>query len=281
MPTFTTMTGSDFVAEVRDVDLSAPIDDAAIAELRAALNRHSILVFCDQRIDNAQHIAFSRRFGDLEIHTVTQYLLPDHPEIIALANRGEKGTTPIDNGGAYWHTDISYKARPPMGSLLYALEVPPRDGDTLYADMCAAYEALPGAMKQRLTGLRAVHRYADRFARMAKGGKRPALSAEQLAEIPDVTHPIVRTHPESGRKALYVNEGFTVAVVGMEPDEGRALLDELNAHAAQPQFVYTHRWRVNDLVFWDNRTTMHRATDYDTRYARTMHRTTIAGDTPV
>ncbi len=275
------MTTTSFVTEVVNVDLSQPVDAATASALRAAINQHSILVFRGQTIDNDQHVAFSRNFGDLEIHTVKQYLLPDYPEIIALANRGENGTTPIDNGGAYWHTDISYKAKPPMGSLLYSLEVPPEGGDTLYADMYAAYDALSDAMKENLEGLRAVHGYEARFSRMGEGGKRPKLSAEQLAEVPEVTHPIVRTHPESGRKALYVNEGFTLGVEGLPLDEGRDLLDALNAHATQPQFIYAHHWRAGDLVFWDNRATMHCATDYDTRYARTMHRTTIQGDIPV
>lgn len=274
------MTTTSFVVEVENVDLSQSIDNATASALRDAINRHSLLVFRGQTIDNNQHIAFSRQFGDLEIHTVKQYLLPDYPEIIALANRGENGTTPIDNGGAYWHSDISYKAKPPMGSLLYSLEVPPEGGDTLYADMYAAYDALSDTMKHRLEGLRAVHGYEARFTKMGEGGKRPTLSAEQLAEVPEVSHPIVRTNPETGRKALYVNEGFTLGIEGMASDESRALLDELNTHATQPCFIYAHHWRTGDLVFWDNRATMHCATAYDTRYARTMHRTTIQGDIP-
>jgi taurine dioxygenase len=274
------MTTTSFVTEVENVDLSQPVDNATASALRDAINQHSLLVFRGQTISNDQHIAFSRNFGDLEIHTAKQYLLPDYPEIIALANRGENGTTPIDNGGAYWHSDISYKAKPPMGSLLYSLEVPPEGGDTLYADMCAAYDALSDASKHRLEGLRAIHGYEARFTQMGDGGKRPKLSAEQLAEVPEVSHPIVRTNPESGRKALYINEGFTLGIEGMPADESRVLLEELNTHATQPCFVYAHHWRAGDLVFWDNRTTMHCATAYDTRYARTMHRTTIQGDTP-
>ena len=275
------MTTTRFVVEVEGVDLSRPVGPAVIADLRKAINQHSILVFRGQSIDNDQHVAFSRNFGDLEIHTVKQYLLPDYPEIIALANRGEKGTTPVDNGGAYWHTDISYKIAPPMGSLLYSLEVPPEGGDTLYADMYSAYDALSDAMKKKLNILRAVHGYEARYSRMGEGGKRPKLSAEQLAEVPEVTHPIARTNPETGRKALYVNEGFTLGIEGMAADECRALLDELHTHATKPDFIYAHHWRIGDLVFWDNRATMHCATAYDTRYARTMHRTTVQGDIPI
>ncbi len=275
------VTTTQFVVEVEDIDLSKQVGGATVAALRKAINRHSILVFRGQSIDNDQHIAFSANFGDLEIHTVKQYLLPDYPEIIALANRGENGTTPIDNGGAYWHTDISYKAKPPMGSLLYSLEIPPEGGDTLFADRYAAYDALDDGMKDRIAGLRAVHGYEARFSKMGEGGKRPQLTAEQLAEVPEVTHPIVRTNPENGRKALFVNEGFTLGIEGMANDESRALLDSLNAHAMKPDFVYAHHWRVGDLVFWDNRSAMHCATAYDTNYARRMHRTTIQGDIPI
>lgn len=266
-----------FVAEVEGIDLSKPVDDATLLRLRRALADHSVLVFRGQTLTEAEHIAFSRRFGELDIHTATHYLLPDFPEILVLSNRGEKGTTPVENGGAYWHTDVSYKPRPPLGSLLYALEVPPVGGDTLYADMFSAYDTLSEATKLRVAGLKAVHRYADRYRTMQQSGKRPPLTAAQLANVPDVVHPVVRTHPENGRKALYVNEGFTVGIQGMPEKEGRALLDELCRHATQDAFVYAHKWRQGDLVFWDNRSTQHRATSYDVAYVRAMHRTTVAG----
>jgi len=270
-----------FVAEVGGVDLSSPIDDATFARIHDAFLDHSILVFHDQHLTNQQHIDFSRRFGELEIHTAKHWLLPDQPEILVLSNRGEKGTKPIVNGGAFWHSDITYKTRPPLGSLLYALEVPPEGGDTLYADMYAAYESLDEETKARIEDLHAIHRYADRYARMAREDKdRPALSAEQLAEVPDVEHPVVRTHPETGRKALFVNEGFTVGIVGMDDEEASALLEHLFEHSTRPELVYRHRWRAGDLVIWDNRCTMHSATDYDLRYTRAMHRTTICGDVP-
>ncbi|MDX1434552.1 MAG: TauD/TfdA family dioxygenase [Gammaproteobacteria bacterium] len=271
-----------FTAEVSGVDLSRSLDDATFERLHRAFLDHSILVFRGQHLSDEQHIAFSRRFGELEIHTARHWLLPDHPEILVLSNRGEKGTKPIVNGGAFWHSDITYKAKPPLGSLLYALEVPPEGGDTLYADMYGAYETLDEETKRRLEGLRAIHRYADRYRQMSKEDKeRPPLDAAQLAEVPDVEHPLVRTHPETGRKALFVNEGFTVGIVGMDESEGRALLERLFAHSISPELVYRHRWRAGDLVFWDNRCTMHRATEYDLRHTRAMHRTTIQGSIPV
>lgn len=275
-----------FVAEVDGVDLSDDHDAAQIADIRDALLEHRILIFHGQDLTNEQHVRFSQKFGASEIHSVKQYLLPDFPEIIALANRGEEGTKPIANGGAYWHSDITYKARPPMGSILYGLEIPPEGGDTLFCDMAAAYDALSDAMKERIAGLKAVHSYLPRFVASRKiddGFKADGfeMSDEQKAEFPEVVHPIVRTHPENGRKALFVNEGFTIRVEGMDEEEGKALLDELNAHATQDRFIYAHDWTAGDVVFWDNRVTMHKATEYDTRYARRMHRTTVQGDVPV
>jgi taurine dioxygenase len=271
-----------FVAEVAGIDLSQAIDDDRFARIHGAFLEHSILVFRGQDLSNEQHIAFSQRFGELEIHTAKHWLLPEHPEILVLSNRGEKGTKPIVNGGAYWHSDITYTAKPPLGSLLYALEVPPEGGDTLFADMYAAYESLEDATRSRIEQLEAIHRYGDRYRMMASEDRdRPPLTAEQLAEVPDVVHPVVRTHPETGRRALFVNEGFTVAIAGLPEAEGKALLEALFSHSAQPAHVYRHRWRAGDLVMWDNRCTMHRATEYDLRHTRAMHRTTIQGDRPI
>ncbi|MBT6278424.1 MAG: TauD/TfdA family dioxygenase [Chromatiales bacterium] len=275
-----------FVGEVQGVELSDDHGESTITQLRNGLLEHSMLVFHGQSMSSAEQVRFSQRFGPSEIHTVKQYLLPEFPEIIALANRGEKGTKPIANGGAYWHSDITYKARPPMGSILYGIEVPPTGGDTLYCDMAAAYDGLAQSTKDRIDGLRAVHSYLPRFmaARAADAEFQKnqfELSAEQKAELGEVVHPIVRTHPESGRKALFINEGFSVRVEGMDEEEGKALLVELNQHATQDQFVYRHQWTAGDVVFWDNRMTMHRATEYDLQHSRRMHRTTVQGDVPV
>lgn len=275
-----------FVGEVDGVDLSDDHDAAEIAAIRQALLDHSILVFRDQKMTNAEHVRFSQKFGRSEIHSVKQYLLPEFPEIIALANRGEKGTKPIANGGAYWHSDITYKAKPPMASILYGLEVPPEGGDTLFCDMYAAYDGLSDTMKARLDGMKAEHSYLERFMQMRArddGFQKDTfeLSAEQKAELAPATHPIVRTHPETGRKALFVNAGFTMRAIGVGADDEISLLDELNAHAGQDRFVYRHNWRAGDVVFWDNRCTMHRATDYDRSYSRRMHRTTVQGDVPI
>lgn len=271
-----------FVAEIAGVDLSKPMDGNCFAHIHDTFLEHSILVFRGQELSNEEHIAFSRRFGDLEIHTARHWLLADFPEILVLSNRGEKGTKPIVNGGAYWHSDMTYKAKPPLGSLLYALEVPPEGGDTLFADMYAAYESLDDETKLRIENLEVIHRYGDRYRMMAsEDNDRPPLTPEQLAEVPDVVHPAVRTHPETGRKALFVNEGFAIGIAGMAQIEGRALLDKLFSHSVQPANIYRHGWQAGDLVMWDNRCTMHRATEYDLRHVRAMHRTTVQGDRPV
>ncbi len=270
--------GATYVAEIEGVDLSAPLDGETVAAIRQAWWDHSILVLRGQSINQEQHIAFSRHFGELQVHSVKDWLLPDHPEILVLSNRGRGGVKPLDNGGAYWHSDMTYEAKPPMGSILHGLTVPPEGGDTLYADMYAAYEALDDETKELIDGRIAVHNYRHRYMKMAKGGKRPQPSAEQLAQWQDTEHPVAFIHPESGRKALYINEGFTVAIKGLEPDESEALLARLYAHCVQPQFIYAHKWRPGDIVMWDNRCTMHCATRYDVaKYERTMHRTTIKG----
>ena len=275
-----------FVGEVGGVNLSDDHSDGQIGDIRSALMEHGILVFHGQDMSNQQHVRFSQKFGPSEIHTVKQYLLEGFPEIIALASRGDKGTKPIANGGAYWHSDITYKVRPPMGSILYALEIPPEGGDTLYCDMAGAYDALSDEMKDRIDGLKAVHSYLPRFMasrKMDEGFQKDGfvLSEEQKAELAEVVHPIVRTHPENGRKALFINEGFTVRVEDMDENDGKALLSELSAHATSDRFIYAHKWSVGDVVFWDNRVTMHKATEYDSQYARRMHRTTVQGDIPV
>ncbi len=280
------LTASDFVVEVAGVDLSEPQDAETIAELRTALGKHSVLVFREQSLTSEQQIEFTRHFGDLEIHLVRQYLMPEHPEIIVLSNVGADGVKPTANGGAYWHSDISYRAKPPLGSLLYGIEVPPEGGNTLFADMYGAYDTLPDDVKRKVEGRKAVHSYLERFKAMRsidrshKGEDKFELDEEQKKSFAPVLHPIVRTHPESGRKALFVNDGFTIGIDGMGDDEGKALLRDLNVHATREPLVYSHAWRPGDVVFWDNRSTMHCATSYDPAYTRTMHRTTIQGDTP-
>jgi taurine dioxygenase len=266
-------------------DLAQAIDDATFAEIERQFHDNVIVFFRDQHLGEAQQIAFSRRFGELEIHIVKKYLLPDFPEILLISNlRNENGEhIGLADAGFTWHSDTSYRKFPSRCSLLYAKEVPHRDGkplgDTVFANAIAAYEALPEAMKRRLTGLNAIHRYAMR--RRIENSPRPKLSAAQLAETPDIAHPIVRTHPHTGRKALYVTAGECIGIEGMPEDEALDLIAELDAHCVKPEFCYRHSWQVGDLVMWDNASAMHLAIcDYALPERRLMHRTTVIGSQP-
>jgi taurine dioxygenase len=271
--------------EVVGLDLSQEIDDETFKALESAFNECSVLVFRNQKLSPENHIRFSRRFGDLEVHVMEQYLLPGYPEIFRVSNIVEDGKR-IGGSGEFWHTDLSYVAQPSRGSLLYSIEVPHKDGqplgDTQFASMVAAYDSLPEATKKRIEGLKAVHRFGDVYAKVAQvRGATSALTSQQKSKLPDVIHPIVHVHPFTGRKSLFVNEGFTVGVVGMSDEEGGALLQELFAHCIRPDLVYTHKWRVGDLVMWDNWATQHRGTGgYTADQRRLMMRTTLKGSVP-
>ena len=271
-------------AEIR-FDLSQDIDDATFRDIESLFHENVVVVFRDQQLTNKRHIEFSSRFGELEIHIVKKYLLPGFPEILLISNlRNEAGEhIGLADAGFTWHTDTSYRRRPSRCSLLYAKEVPHRDGDalgdTVFANTIAAYEALPTSMKRRIDGLKAIHRYSAR--RRVADSPRPKLTAEQLAETPDISHPIVRTHPYTGRKSLYVTAGECVGIEGMPEDEAVDLITELDAHCVRPEFLYRHKWRVGDLLMWDNATSMHLAIcDYALPQRRLMHRTTVIGTVP-
>ncbi len=271
-------------AEVVGLDLAVPLADEDIATIRQAYFKNSVIVFRDQHLLPAQHIAFSRRFGELAIHVVDQFLLPGHPEILVLSNRKRADGTPVgfEDAGRYWHSDVSYAEEPALGSMLYALEIPPEGGDTLFADMCRAYRTLPDETRRRIAGKYAFHSFTHNYKKLESAeGSRPVITEKQKASLKDVTHPMVRTVEDTGRKALFVNPGFTYAVEGMAPAESDALLQELFDRSTRPELIYTHKWRKGDLLCWDNRSVMHHATLYDTRHARHMHRTTLKGTRPV
>ena len=268
-------------AEVVGLDLSKPLTDEAHNAVHQAFLDHCLIVLRDQHLTPEQHIAFSRRFGSLTTHVLDQFLLPRHPEILRISNKKSANGENIGlaDAGRYWHSDLSYAEQPSLGSMLYALEIPPpgKGGDTLFANMYKAYEALPADKRAYLDGLNASFLISrKRFS----NDDRIKLNDDQADQTPGVVHPVVRTHPETGRKALYVNPGHTDSIVGLTPDESRALLDELHAHTTQPQFVYRHKWRPHDLVFWDNRCLMHIADPPQPGYDRHMHRTTIEGERP-
>jgi taurine dioxygenase len=268
-------------AEIVGADLARPMPDDDFARVKRALLDHCVLVFRDQHLSPERQIAFSRGFGELHIHLLDRYLMKGHPEILMLTNLKENDRpVGIGDAGRYWHSDVSYEAEPPLGSLLYGVEIPPVGGDTFFANMYAAYDALDEAGKRRVAGLRARHRYKmARYRELIEETDRA--SAEGDARLQAVSHPIARRHPETGRKALYVNRGFTVGIEGPPGPEAEALLAELLDHVEDPRFQYRHVWRPRDLVFWDNRCVMHLATPYDPAHTRLMWRTTVKGDRPV
>jgi taurine dioxygenase len=269
-------------AEISGLDLAVPLSADVVSALSQALGTHGILLFANQRLTPEQQIAFSRNFGDLEQHVLSEYNLPGHPEIFMVSNIVENGKPKGRAGaGQYWHSDMSYLKRPSLGSILYALEVPEVGGDTCFASMYKAYDALSEPMKKMLSGLRAVHDFAhSQQVYLAPRNYKPA-SADQVASRPPVDHPVIRVHPETGRKALYVNPGMTSHILGLTADESRAILDCLFETSVRPEFVYRHRWRVGDVIFWDNRCVMHNAiNDYGESDRRLMQRTTVGGDEP-
>jgi taurine dioxygenase len=279
-----TKSGAACGAEIA-FDLAQDIDDATFLEIQRAFHDNIVVVFRGQDLSNERHIEFSRWFGELEIHIVKKYLLPGFPEILLISNiRDEHGEhIGLADAGFTWHTDTSYRRRPSRCSLLYAKEVPERDGrplgDTVFANTIAAYEALPESMKKRLAGLKAIHRYSAR--RRVADSPRPKLTQGQLEETPDIAHPIVRTHPYTGRRSLYVTAGECVGVENMADGEAVDLIAELDDHCVHPEFLYRHKWRVGDLLMWDNASAMHRAIcDYALPERRLMHRTTVIGTVP-
>lgn len=276
--------GRTFAARLVGVDVTR-LDEEAFARLRQAFLEHHVISIPGQGLLPQTLLAFSRRLGPLERHVLRRYHHPEHPEIIVLSNVRE-GDAPkgLADAGTYWHSDNSYKARPSAVTVLYALEVPEAGGDTLFTDMVAAYDDLPGALKQRLEGRRAVHDYAWRNDELARElGIREPLSEAQRRETPPVSHPVVRTHPVTGRKALYVNPGFTRCIEGLPEAESRSLLEEVFGHCLQERYRFRYRWRPGDLVLWDNAAVMHSATtrDLDPARRRTLWRTIVSGDAPV
>ncbi|WP_338679923.1 TauD/TfdA family dioxygenase [Janthinobacterium sp. TB1-E2] len=269
-------------AQVLGLDLAQPLSQGDFQRLHHAHLDHHVLVFRDQRITPQQQVDFSRRFGPLQIHVLRQFQLPTQPEVLIISNIVENGQ-PIGLGdaGHFWHSDLSYKEVPSLGSMLHAQELPDEGGDTVFANMHLAWESLPAALRHAVRGARAEHSYLSQYEELRRRNPwRPALTQAQIDEVKPVTHPVVRVHPETGRRALFVSEHFTTRIVGLPDDESRALLEELFAHSVRPEHLYVHRWQPHDLVFWDNRSLMHLATGCPPDQRRKLYRTTIEGDAP-
>ena len=266
--------GPAFGAEVTGIDVARASDDE-LAELRSALVTHKVLFLRDQFIDAATQIEFGRRIGELTIgHPVHDSGdVPD--EVYAIDSQ--------DNGFAdVWHTDVTFMPRPPLGSILRPVVLPPNGGDTSWADSQLAYDSLSEPVRRLADQLTAVHDGNREFGYyLAQRGKGNLWEGEQVTRLTPVEHPVVRVHPESGRRGLFVNPGFTSHIVGVSDAESRGLLDLLYAHLTKPEHIVRHRWRLGDLVLWDNRSTAHYANrDYGGRH-RVMHRITLRGDVPV
>ncbi|MEN6543423.1 TauD/TfdA family dioxygenase [Parvibaculum sp.] len=277
-------TGAALGAEVRGLDISKPLSEADVAALKEAWADHIVLLFRGQKLTDDDLIRFSRHFGELDIApaSATDYAgaqEKSRPEIWIISNVVENGR-PIGALGdkeAEWHTDMSYVDEPPMASVLHSLEIPDHGGDTSFANMYKAYEALPADLKQAIEGRFANHDSSTTSVGELRAGAGAVLD---VRTAPGAKHPMVRTHPVTGGKALYLGRRLNAYVEGMKLEESERLLDALWAHCAKPEFSWTHQWRVGDLLIWDNRCAIHRRDAFDGKQRRVMHRTQIKGDSP-
>ncbi|HZN15910.1 MAG TPA: TauD/TfdA family dioxygenase [Acidimicrobiales bacterium] len=256
-------------AEIGGVDLADELPDATVSALRDALLAWKVIFFRDQKLDRDSHIAFGRRFGDLEVHPLTPKG-QEHPEVFVIPAGGEFRAPDT------WHSDVTWRPEPSMGSILRAVELPPLGGDTLWADMGAAYDLLDDATKEQVDGMVALHDYTRAFGI----GRPPEVQEKMRAKHPTVEHPVVRTHPETGRKTIYVNGSFTCGIKGMDDAEARLLLFKLQRQATIPDVQCRFRWRPGSVAFWDNRATQHCVSNDFLPNKRVMERVTVIGDRP-
>jgi taurine dioxygenase len=270
-----------FGCEIVGLPLADAVAEPMFGKVYEAFLDYQLILFRDVDLPPATQVAFARRFGEVQIHVMNQYHgYKDHPEIYMLSNLGADGKPNgkhPDKGTLYWHTDGSWRERTGQATMMYSEVVPAKGGETEFADMYAAYEALGSEWKARIEGRRAIHNLD--FSRTRRHGHEP-MTAEQKAKVPPVAHPIVRTHPETGRKAIFLGD-HAETVEGMPYAEGRQLIEELNALITPGNIVYTHRWARRECMVWDNRSLLHRATGFDTAgHVRVMRRCTINGDKP-
>ena len=261
-------------AEISGVDLRRPQDADTVAEIRKAWQDHLVIVFRGQDLGQADQERFCHYFGELEVVKSSRSINDENPHILYVSNVKEPGLrTVLENGEMWFHSDQCYYEDPIMATVLYAIEVPSKGGNTLFADCYAAYETLADDVKRRIEGRRALNAYDYGPEMLVKTGPRPA-------DAPHWDHPVVRTHPETGRKCIYVNRLMTEHIIDMDPDESRNLLASVYDHAERPEFLYEHVWRPHDLIMWDNRCTLHARTDFDPAERRMLRRMAVKGDTP-
>ncbi len=277
--------GDRFGAEIGNVDLSKPVDEATFKEIEDAFVTWSVVVFRNQQMTPESHLAFAQRFGELEINAFTKFALDGHPGILKLSNVIEDGEPQgYADAGSFWHTDMSYTKTPPRLTMLYAIEIPFDDhgqsrGDTMFASAQDAYDALDDATKASIDGRNAVHFFGAKKRGVKKAVK---VSQEQIDKNPPVSHPIARTHPISGRKAIYVTADECTGIEGMSDDDALPLLKRLSDHVVKPEFQYHHKWQIGDVLMWDNCAVQHVVNrDYEfPRDRRYLHRITVNGSVP-
>jgi taurine dioxygenase len=267
-------------AEIVDVKLADEISDEIFAAIYDAFLRYQVLLFPAQEVPPGRQVALARRFGEVQIHVMNQYHADGYPELYRLSNLdadGKPNGRHPDKGTLVWHTDGSWRRRAGQATIIYGEVMPRTGGETHFCDMYGAYERLDATWKARIASLRAVHSLD--FSRNRRHGEDP-MTEEQRRATPPVDHPVVRTHPETGRKCLFLGD-HAESIVGMPYTDGRALIEELNALAPHPDLTYEHRWRPGQLLVWDNRCTMHRATPYDpVTEGRVIRRCTVLGEVP-
>ena len=267
-------------AEVSGVDLASGVDEALFQSLYRAFLRYQVLLFPPQDLPPARQVEFARRFGEVQIHVMNQYHADGFPELYRLSNLDENGRPNgrhPDKGTLAWHTDGSWQRVTGQATIIYGEVMPESGGETHFCDMYGAYERLGSSWKARIAGLRAIHNLD--FSRNRRHGEEP-MTDEQRRARPPVDHPIVRTHPETGRKCVYLGD-HAESIVGIPYDEGRALIEELNALIVHPDLSYEHRWRTREMIVWDNRCVLHRATPFDeAKEGRVIRRCTVLGEIP-
>ncbi|MBO44948.1 MAG: taurine dioxygenase [Rhodospirillaceae bacterium] len=270
----------EFAAKITGVNLAQPLDPDIFLTIKNALHQYGVIFFPNQELEPANLSSFTKNFGTPDIHHLAEHTFPKYPEVRVLSNAKKNGKlVGTFNGGHYWHSDLSFLPETGYVTILYGIDCPPVGADTLFADMRAVHDALPKKTLAKLNGQQAVHDRNYRYSELYP--ERPPLTPEQIAHVPPANHPAIRTHPDTGRKSVFLVKEMVSKIGDLDETASRALLEEIEAFMESGNFTYCHKWQVRDLVIWDNRCTLHTATPYDTaKYSRTLYRTQVKGDAP-